>query len=417
MTERAVRRDGDDGTLPEIRVDWTKDLRTPDGKVRHDSERPQPRFLALLVPSKAASGLVGRAKAEDSVALREVIVTTPASRSAWTECCERDETHLVTQSPAWTDAMTSTGRWSDASRLYSFSDGRSVVLPLVHRARVGPVAPRYSMPDAWGFGGLVGASIDASTVASVVADLRGVRCGWVRIRPNPIHASSWEAGASAGDGATLALPRRAHVLRLDLGVDEIFRSRFTSACRRAIRSAEKSGITVEVDTTGRLVPVFHSLFRRSVDRWATSQHEPQGLARFRAERRDPRAKFEAWAGALGDACRVLVARRDAQPIAALIVLQGRNAHMTRGAMDRELVGNDRPNELLMWRAIQDAVAAGCGWFHMGESGESQSLARYKEKYGAVPVGYAEHRIERFPATALDAALRSGVKRVIGFRDT
>ncbi|MFN8052384.1 MAG: GNAT family N-acetyltransferase [Acidimicrobiales bacterium] len=345
------------------------------------------------------------------------VVRSPAPRAAWLECCAADETGMVTQTPAWVDAMVAAGGWNDVSRHYTLSDGRTFVLPLVTRTRRGGVGPRYSMPDAWGFGGLVGADLDARAVAAVLADLAELRSMWVRVRPTPTHAQTWHDGAALA-GGTIEIAKRAHVLELDGAThDDIFTSRFASSCRRAVRSAEKAGLTVEVDTDGRLVSVFYSLFQRSVDRWATSQHEPKALARLRAARRDPMEKFDAWAGALDGACRILVARRGDVPIAALIVLQGTNAHMTRGAMDRELVANDRPNELLMWHAIRDAIDAGCHSFHMGESGNSESLARYKEKYGARPIDYAEHRIERVPGTAVGAASRSAVKRVIGFRDT
>ena len=347
-----------------------------------------------------------------------LVVTSPAPRAAWEACYLADATAVPSQSPAWVDAMESTGAWRDASRHYQFGDGREVVLPLVRR-RLGPaVVPRSSMPDAWGYGGLVGSPIDVATTAAVLGDLWTLRCGWIRVRPNPLHAATWQAAAERfGGSGTLAIAKRAHILDLDRSADELFRTRFTSAARRAVRSAEKAGIEVEVDGTGRLAPVFHGLLMRSVERWAGSQHEPLALARWRADRRDPLAKFEAWSTALDGGCRILVARRDGVAIAALVVLQGHNAHMTRGAMDRELVGNDRPNELLMWHAIRDAVDAGCGSFHLGESGTSASLSRYKEKYGAVAHDYAEHRIEHVPATRIDAAARSGVKRVIGFRDT
>ena len=312
--------------------------------------------------------------------------------------------------------MVSTGVWTDASRLYSLRDGRRFALPMVHRPSGRWAGPRYSMPDAWGYGGVVGPALDADALSLIVSDLRRVRSPWIRIRPNPLRAEIWHDAASRS-GGTLEIPKRAHVLNLDVSREEVFRSRFTSSCRRAIRSAEKAGLTVEVDTGGRLLPTFYALFQQSVERWATNQHEPKALARFRAKRRDPIEKLEAWAGSLGSACRILVARREGRAIAALIVLQGTNAHMTRGAMDRDLVANDRPNELLMWHAIQDAIEAGCAEFHMGESGESESLARYKEKFGARPIPYAEHRIEHLPATSIATSARTVVKRAIGFRDT
>jgi lipid II:glycine glycyltransferase (peptidoglycan interpeptide bridge formation enzyme) len=99
-----------------------------------------------------------------------------------------------------------------------------------------------------------------------------------------------------------------------------------------------------------------------------------------------------------------------------VVLQGTNAHYTRGAMDREVAAPTHANAALQWKAISDAAAAGCAWYHMGESGTSSSLARFKERFGARPYDYAEYRFERLPLTTLDHLARGAVKRVIGFRE-
>ncbi|WP_421119916.1 GNAT family N-acetyltransferase [Aquihabitans daechungensis] len=250
---------------------------------------------------------------------------------------------------------------------------------------------------------------------AVVADLATIRTGWVRIRPNPLHADRWEQVLASAPAGTFGVPKRSHVLELDADPDRLFAEQFTSSARRNVRLAQRAGIEVEVDDEGRLVPVFHDLLMRSVERWAGAAHEPLAVARYRAGRRDPVEKFQAWSEAMRGGCRVLVARRDGVPIAASIVLQGANAHLTRGAMDRELVGRDRPNELLMWHAIRDASLAGCRWFHLGESGTSASLAAYKERFGAVGIDYPEVRLERVPMTALDRTVRRAGKRVLGVR--
>jgi hypothetical protein len=38
---------------------------------------------------------------------------------------------------------------------------------------------------------------------------------------------------------------------------------------------------------------------------------------------------------------------------------------------------------------------------MGESGGVASLARFKERFGAVPYTFSELRLERFPVTAVE----------------
>lgn len=346
---------------------------------------------------------------------RLVTVASPAPRAAWERCYAADSGAVPSQAPAWTDAMVATGRWVDASRHYAFSDGREAVLPLVRPARSLPPTWHASMPDAWGYGDLLIEDLDEVTVAAVVDDLASMRTLWVRIRPRPDRAAAWRAGADLAGPEVLTIARHAHVLELDRSAEDLFTQRFTGPCRTAVRKAERSGLVVEEDRTGRLVPEFHSLLLRSVERWAAASHEPARLARARALRRDPIGKFDAWSTAMGDRCRILVARRDGTAVAAMIVLQDRNAHMTRSAMDTELVGKDRANELLMWHAIRGAVDAGCRQFHLGESGSSSSLAAYKEKFGAVGHDYDEIRIEHVPATRIDAAARGAVKRIVGFR--
>jgi hypothetical protein len=67
-------------------------------------------------------------------------------------------------------------------------------------------------------------------------------------------------------------------------------------------------------------------------------------------------------------------------------------------------------------AIEDACQAGCHVYHMGESGESASLAQFKGRFGAQPQRYAEYRLERLPITQMDKLLRQTIKRAIGFKD-
>jgi hypothetical protein len=340
---------------------------------------------------------------------------TPAPRGLWEVAQAADPAALVSQSPQWIDAMEATGRYVDASRLYEGAGGEPVILPLVRR--VGPA--RYmngvgSFPQSWGVGGVVGKAVSPDIISAVMDDLAQGGFLRVHIRPNPLQVSAWAAAMPA---SAIAIARRAHVLELGGSTGQLWGNRFTGACRRSIRKAERSGLDVEGDSTGRLAPVFHELFIRSVDRWAGQQHEPEALAQWRARRRDPLAKWQAIAAALRGACRFWIARKDGRPVAGLIVLQGTNAQYTRGAMDKELAGPLRANHLLMWLAIQDAVGAGCHHFHFGESGSSAGLARYKEQFGAIPYDHCEYRLERLPITRLDTAARQTVKRLLRFRDT
>src|SRR6185312_10384554 len=120
-----------------------------------------------------------------------------------------------------------------------------------------------------------------------------------------------------------------------------------------VRKAERAGLTVECDTSGSLVPAVYELFEQSLERWGRQQHEPLALARWRGRRRDPVRKFDLMASMLGEACQIWVARLGGRPAAAIVVLllRGKNAHYTRGMMDKDLAGPTRANYLLHKLAI------------------------------------------------------------------
>jgi lipid II:glycine glycyltransferase (peptidoglycan interpeptide bridge formation enzyme) len=344
-------------------------------------------------------------------------VTSPAPRAAWRELLAADPRALAFQSPDWLDAMRAAGGYEDASRLYETPGGSRILLPLARRRLTFPdrLAPQGSFPNAWGMGGvLADGPIDQTDLARVARDLAALRSLRTSVRPNPLQADLW-AAATEGLGV-IALTRRAHVLDLRGGPDEVWKKRFASSARNKIRKGERSGLEVECGSSERLVEAFHQLLERSVERWAKAQNEPLALARLRARRRDPLAKFKAIARALGDSLRVWVAFREGVAVAASIVLLEADASYTRGAMDKELAGPVAANDLLQWHAIREACAAGCGRYHMGESGQSRDLAKFKEKLGAEAVDYAEYRFERLPLTRIDAAARGLAKRALRFRD-
>ena len=342
-------------------------------------------------------------------------VTSPAPRDLWQEMAAADPLGLVSQTPAWIDTICATGHYCDASRLYEMADGRQIILPLVREAgRPAFLATAASFPAAWGMGGVVSRTpVTVADLALIFADLQQSALLRILVRPNPLTNELWAAAAPAG---VIKTTRCAHVLDLSSGFDHIWTKRFDSNTRNKVRKGERSGLVVECDTTGRLAPVFYGLLEQSFERWGEQQHEPRWLARWRGHQRDPLSKFETMSQRLGTACRIWVAWANGEPAAAIVVVQGANAHYTRGAMNKALAGPTNANYLLQRVAIEDACQAGCRAYHMGESGTSAALAHFKSRFGAVEVPYADYRLEKLPITRWDQQMRGVVKRLIGFRD-
>ena len=343
-----------------------------------------------------------------------VEVTSPAPRQRWRELVAASDSALPEHSPAWTEALCASGRYTDVSRHYVFGDGSEAVLPLVARrglTGIGGWADSY--PASWGIGGPIHTGLTTDVARAILRDLRELGFQRVGMRPNPLEGPVWADAARAEN--IMAIPRRAHVLDLSGGVDAVWAGMSKSA-RRNVRQARRSGVRVEVARGGRLLDEYYRLFMTSVDRWAANMHEPRLLARARAKSRDPLEKLRTLGRHLGDEFCVILVYSGDDPVAGGIVLCGRTGHSARAAMDKARIGNTHANILASWTEIEVACAAGCATLHLGESGRSQNLAFAKEKLGARPHDYVEMRIERLAWTRADTALRTGVKRVIGFRD-
>ncbi len=342
-------------------------------------------------------------------------VVTPAPGADWRQVWRRDPNAMITQSPEWLACVCQVGPYADASRLYVFSDGRRVVLPLARARRLpARLAPADSWPFDWGVGGaLADGPVDERHTIAVYADLARRRPASLTIRTGPLAPLPWRAAPPAF-GRT---EHTTYLVDLTGGFDTVWRQRFHGRARTAVRKAEAAGLDIDVDHTGRLVPEFDRLYRLSVDRWAAAQHEPVELARWHAARANPAGKFHTVAERLGDRCAVWVARYRGRTAAAIIVLShGAHAHYWHSAMDPDLDGPTCANALLQHLAIEAACMAGATTYHMGEGRPGSDLAAFKAGFGAEPHTAVTYRIERLLLSRLHSCLRRSTRRCLRLRD-
>jgi hypothetical protein len=345
-------------------------------------------------------------------------VTSPVPRTVWASLFRSDAGAVVSQSLAWRDAVFASGRYRDVSLLYEFPSGQQVVLPMAQqRQRPAWAAMAASWPRDWGIGGPIcqGGSIGAVEADAVLADLARRRTLATQIQLRPRISGAWLA--SAGTFQISQFGRCCHLLDLAEGSGRVWRDRFRGTARTAIRKAERADLDVEVDRSGRLLPEFMYLYEKSLGRWAAMQHEPAWLTRWRAVRSTSPGVLSSVAKHFGPGCAIWVARSEGQPVAAIIVLScGRSTKYWRGAMDKDLAGPRRANELLHWRAIEEACHGGYRFYDMGLTRPASPLAAFKEKLGAVPHVTHALRAERLPVHDAERLSRNLVKRVIGFQD-
>lgn len=329
--------------------------------------------------------------------VEEVQCVSPAPRDVWRAIVESSPEATVFQTPEWLDACCKDGRYHDASRLYERPSGRQLVLPLVRRARPG-ARSMWSMPAQWGFGGILAPDRvrpdDAAVVASQIC-ASGVR---TVVKPGPLTAAPW-----AGVPAPVRFGHTVHVIDLAEGLDGYLK-RLSSDLRYKVRRAERKGVTVEWEATGRLVPVAWNIHLR----WSANRASRRGIREtigIAGGERGPHGgvrlnQLRAVARELGGRCRVGIASVDGEAAAfAFMLVNGQHAHYWRSASDETLARGRYPNHVLLVRLVEEAATIGCRFVHLGESGGVHGLEYFKESLGGNPCTYDELRFENRIATA------------------
>ena len=329
--------------------------------------------------------------------LSGVRVVSPAPREVWRRVLAADPGAVATQTPEWSDCLGTARGFVDASRLYQFPDGRTLVLPLAGRVWAGVRVAEESLPYGCGYGGVLvpGGRLTARDVATVLADLARrpvIRAGVV---PMPLRSPIWQAAASP---SVRRVPYLTQILDLEGGFEAVWRGRYRSAVRRHVRRAGRMSLDVYRDPS-RGVEAFTVLYRAAIDRWAGVRGQPRWVAHALAKRRRHVDHLAAAVAALGDACAIWSAYRGGEPVAACVVLHGgRHAVGWLSANNRELARETGATYLVSSLAIEAACAAGARYFHMGESDPGSGVERHKAQFGATAVDYQALWIERLPVT-------------------
>ncbi|MFF0447658.1 GNAT family N-acetyltransferase [Streptomyces sp. NPDC004609] len=309
-----------------------------------------------------------------------VHVRTPVPTGLWEEVCDAaGQDVLPSQTPGWRDALCAHG-WQDASRLHTWRDGTRILVPLA-RTGTGAGTEYASWPAGWGIGGVIVPpdGLTPERARTVLRDLMSLPARRIYLRPHPGSTALWEGLVPPG---THRNPRLTQILDLDGGLDHIWRHRFHRNVRNAVRRAERAGLTVEQDGTGRLCPEFYRLYELSIERWAEQSDEPDAQVRRRVREKNPPSKFAAVARHLGPDCRVWLARHEGEPVAALLALhRGPQVVYWQAAMDKAVAARTKAATYLLYLLIEDACARGARTLHMGDTYPGTSVTAFKAAFG------------------------------------
>ncbi|HPW19611.1 MAG TPA: GNAT family N-acetyltransferase [Vicinamibacterales bacterium] len=197
----------------------------------------------------------------------------------------------------------------------------------------------------------------------------------VELRP---RQAAWglaaEAPAAGGDGARPSWPAESaryvhHALDLARPAEQVFAGFHPSHTQRAVRRAEREGLTYEAGNSEPLVSAFYGLLRLTRRRHGLP---PQ-----------PRAWFRNLATSLGDQLAVHLASKDGQPIAAILTLGFKRTIVYKYGASDAAFHRLGAMPFLFWRAIQDARSKGIIEMDLGRSDLGQpGLAAFKDHLGA-----------------------------------
>jgi hypothetical protein len=160
-----------------------------------------------------------------------------------------------------------------------------------------------------------------------------------------------------------------HSLDLRPGAKHIFSKMHKNCIQRMVRRAEREKLSYEVGRSAALMDDFYQLLVMTRRRLGLV---PQ-----------PRCWFDNLVKFLGQAVEIRLARRDNQPVAAVLSLQHRNIAIYKYGCSDAKFHHLGSMPFLFWRLIEDCCAAGVTEIDLGRSDvDNPGLISFKDRLGA-----------------------------------
>lgn len=162
-------------------------------------------------------------------------------------------------------------------------------------------------------------------------------------------------------------------LSLEGGAQAVWTGGLNAKCRNQVRKAEKSPLTVRHGTTTADAAAFHAVYLASSHRLGM-----------------PALPLRLFA-ALGQRCDVsyvVAGMPDGTDAAALVIVRDGDLAWIPWAGSRPEYNAHCPNNLIYWHAIDHLCATGCAVLDFGRSAHGGPTHRFKQQWGARPVGLA-----------------------------
>ena len=195
-----------------------------------------------------------------------------------------------------------------------------------------------------------------------VATREGQARGWKHLE--------LRGGLEQLDGVPAAICFHGHVLGLNARSEDNFEN-FDSSVQRAIRKAEREGVTVEFGTDLAAVRDYYELHCRTRTKHGAP---PQPFRFFRALGEHVLQKGQGF---------IALARHGRRPIAGAVFLQFGHTAIYKFSASDERCQEWRGANLVLWQSIRRLIASGAMELDFGKTSLSnEGLRRFKRNWGA-----------------------------------
>jgi hypothetical protein len=260
--------------------------------------------------------------------------------------------------------------------LVLFSDGKEALLPLSCAMWSGGSGKSFVSSADGTYGGWIAVDPIGREHAILMMEFLTTELGHLFWYINPYDALVATTGVDAD--IRYNIHYGTHALDLEREFDAVYRD-WSSACRRAVRKARKSGVHVKLAQTEEEWREYYRAYKDSLRRWGDQALGP----------RTDWALFQEMFDAHSDHIKLwLATTNDGLVVAGAFMCYGKkHLFYWHGAALEDYFAL-RPVNLLFSEIIRDACDKCYRWLDFGPSMGLEGVRRFKESFGAKPLDCA-----------------------------
>ena len=310
-----------------------------------------------------------------------------ASADQWQAAWDACEHATYFQSPEWADVWNThtEGLVRPAPKLFRFSDGHEVVLPLCFETKLRGILNRYVASPEATYGGWLSDSTLTTAHAVLLTEwlleAEGKNLVW---RLNPYDPLALAAAMICNVGGRRDVT---HSVRLDADAEQLFKG-FKKGCREDIRKAQKKrNIEVRPASSVEEWQAYYRVYQDSLVRWGHGPDEGYKWELFDTLRRLDSPHIRLWIG-----------RYDGQVVSGELSFYSRRHAVSWHAATLKDYLRSGVSKYQTFEIIKDCCARGYQWLDFNPSAGLDGVKELKESFRAealpAPLVYVDTPLKR-----------------------